>query len=197
MNARMGCNRKARRREDFFGGACCAALDALLLVHHARRRRAWSAISRMTAYETANSGAQNSAVEVDQQRHGQTGQPEIRNDLSGVHGLDLSDGLHLYDQPMLDDEVEAISTVDFDPLVGDRNGALPFESKVPQLQLTRKACAVRRLEQPRPELTMDFDAGPDGLPRKIQKPSRLRAFLLHSSGSIRAQTELLTNRRLA
>jgi hypothetical protein len=172
-------------------------LEALFSVHHARQRRVQSAINRTTTYEATNTCTQDSAVEVDQQTHRQARQPQIRNDLRGVHRLDLSDGLHLYDQPIFDDEVDAIGTVDFDPLVGDRNGALPFESKVPQLELTRKARAVCRLEQAWPELPMNLDASPNGLPRKIQKSSRLRAFLLHSSGSHHAQTQLRTNRSVA
>jgi hypothetical protein len=44
---------------------------------------------------------------------------------------------------------------------------------------------------------MNLDASPNRSPRKIQKSSRLRAFLLHFSGSIHAQTQLRTNRSMA
>jgi hypothetical protein len=75
--------------------------------------------------------------------------------------------LEFQDDGILYDEVELISAVELDPFVGDWQGDLPLKRDSSQVQLMAQAFLVGRLQQPRPQGTVDLDGGPDDLLREL------------------------------
>lgn len=102
-------------------------------------------------------------VEVHQQAHAEPLQQHVRPELGRTHREQRLDGLELEHHAPLDDEVGLIRALDPALVVDEGQHGLPFEPHRAQLHLVGDALLVRRLQEPRPEVTMHFDARADDL----------------------------------
>src|SRR5512138_2730318 len=66
-----------------------------------------------------------------------------------------------------------------DSLIDKRERTLALKAQAAKRKLMAKAVLVRRLKQPRTEMSMYFDARRDHLRGSILKSSRLPAFMCH------------------
>jgi hypothetical protein len=86
-------------------------------------------------------------VEVHKKAHGQPRKTQVRHDLRFMNGQELFDGFELEHDPILDDNVEAVATVQQESLVGDCQCALSFEAELSEPQLFAEARLVSRLQE--------------------------------------------------
>jgi len=96
-----------------------------------------------------------------------------------VHREEAIDGLQLYDDASLDQDVDTVAAVDVLALVRDADGPLPLEDEAEKLQLPTQASLVGRFEKSGPERAMHFDARADDLVGPILVPSDLLILLFH------------------
>jgi hypothetical protein len=120
-------------------------------------------------------------VEVDEEARGDTAQAQVGDELGFVDREKSLDGLDFEDELVLDHEIEPVRAFEQEALVTDGQTFLPFEPQPPQPHLARKALPIRGLQEPRPHHAVHFDTSPNHKLRTIPKPSRLLAFLLHST----------------
>ena len=91
------------------------------------------------------------------------GKLEVREQLSFMDRLDVGYGLELDDYLALHEQVDAITTIDPDALVADRQCLLTFGVQLSLSQLVDQAGFIRRLQQPRPQRTVYLNRGADDL----------------------------------
>ena len=118
-------------------------------------------------------------VKVDEQANGESHELEIRNDLRLVNRKQALNRLDFEDQAALHHEVEAISPVEGKALVVQRNLDLAVCAQSAQAKLERHATLVSRLQEPRPEVTVDLDACGDDLSGQFIQPLLLCSSLFH------------------
>ncbi len=100
-----------------------------------------------------------------------------------MHREQRLDGLDFEHHSTFDDEVGLIRVLDPAPLVDEGQRGPPFEPYPSQFHLVSQALLVRRLQEPRPEVTMHFDARADdlvGVPSKTF-PAVHAGFIARSS----------------
>jgi hypothetical protein len=90
------------------------------------------------------------------------------------------DRFNLNDELTLHDEVEAVATRQPHAFVCNRQGLLTFEVQPMKGQLMSEKLLVCRLEQARPNRSLNLNARTDDLLRRPPKSPRLRASLFHS-----------------
>ena len=118
-------------------------------------------------------------VKVDEQANGESHELEIRNDLRLVNRKQALNRLDFEDQAALHHEVEAISPVEGKALVVQRNLDLAVCAQSAQAKLVRHATLVSRLQEPRPEVTVDLDACGDDPSGQFIQPLLLCSSLFH------------------
>lgn len=85
-------------------------------------------------------------VEVDEETEFQLRQLEVSEELRFVDRPERVDALEFDDQPVVDDEIEAISAVEPHVSIGDRYWTLALERNSGQRKLVAKALLVRGLK---------------------------------------------------
>lgn len=123
-------------------------------------------------------------MEVDEEADGQAHELEVRDELGFVDGEEAVHGFELEDHTALHEEVEAVTAVEGETFVAERDGELTLDVRAAEGELMREAVLVRGFEQPRPEVAVDLDASADdGFRNPIPPPFlpsslfNLRAFI--------------------
>ncbi len=93
------------------------------------------------------------------------GQLEIRKQLRLVNRKDVFYALQFQNYSILNNQVEAITAVQLDAFVLDRQRYLALKSKIPQVKFATQTLLVSRFEQARTKRTMHFDGRSDDLLR--------------------------------
>ncbi len=83
----------------------------------------------------------------------------------------LVDGLDFHDHRVLDHQIHAVSAVQLDAFVLDRQVNLPFETEAQLTQLIAEAFLVSRLQQARAQVPMDLDRRADDHLRSVNLDS--------------------------
>jgi hypothetical protein len=104
---------------------------------------------------------------------------EVGDELSFVDRQEVFHCLDFQDHGVLHHEVEAVCAVEGKALVTNRDRKLTLDAKSAQDELMREAVLVRRLQKPRPEVAVNFDASADDGFRKPFPPPFLRSSLFH------------------
>ena len=91
------------------------------------------------------------------------GESQVGKQLGLMHGQYFLHGLDLDHDCIVDEQVETISRLDPYALVLDRDLNLGPERDLPKAELDNQASFVCRLQQARPERTMDLDRRTDDL----------------------------------
>ena len=105
-------------------------------------------------------------VEVDQQAKTEVKQLEVGKQLGAVNRNQSLDGFHFYNQPPLDQQVDAIRAVHAHILVPKRDLFLLYPRKPAERQLVGKARLVTRLQEAWTECSVHLDRRTDDLPRE-------------------------------
>jgi hypothetical protein len=100
-------------------------------------------------------------VKVDNEAHAAMGEPEVGEELCGVDGHCVLYGFDFDDHGVANEEIEAITLVELEALVGHGDLHLSCEWNRTQTELVAKAMFVDRFEQTWTEATMDFDRSSD------------------------------------
>jgi hypothetical protein len=92
--------------------------------------------------ETSDTFLQDRHIEIDQQSHFETGQLQIGQDLSFVDRLQAISGFQFKKEEIFYQKVDAITTIQMDALVLDRNRLLPFISHSFQIQFVAETLFI-------------------------------------------------------
>jgi len=76
---------------------------------------------------------------------------------------DVFDALEFQSKRIFNDKIDAVSAVEIDALVSNRQRHLPFKSQIPEMQLMTEALFIGGLHEARPEFAVYFDRSPDDL----------------------------------
>jgi hypothetical protein len=122
-------------------------------------------------------------MKVDENAYGNPSQSQVGKKLRFVHLRKLLDRLHLDNQRLLHEEVDAIAIIEPNALIDDRYWLLRLKWDFPQAEFVGEALLVGRLEQARPQRPMDLDTGSNDKISQFPKSPRLPGSLLHPSRS--------------
>jgi hypothetical protein len=91
-----------------------------------------------------------------------------------MNGQQSFDCLQFENQLPLNDKIQPISTFKLHSFILNRQRNLPFECKLPERQFVTKTFFISRLQQPRTETAMNFNARTNYLIREFIESPRLR-----------------------
>ncbi len=111
--------------------------------------------------EAANPVLQDCDVEVDEEADAAAAQAEVSEKLGVMDGRQPINRLEFEDKGSGNQEVETVSGIEPNALVGERNRDLPLEGEAPQSEFMAEAFLVDRLQESWAESSMDFVGCPD------------------------------------
>lgn len=86
--------------------------------------------------DAGNPILQDRSVEIEQESNLPPTEPQVRQDLRLVHGKHLFNRLEFDDDSAIDENVKAISAIETQPFVLNRQSTLPLKRNLSQSQLT-------------------------------------------------------------
>lgn len=95
-------------------------------------------------------------MEIDEQPNGKIQQPEVRQELGLIHGMQRLFALQFHGDQAVNNQVGAESAIEFYRFVHQRHGLLPLHLQPGHFEFVLHACLVCRLQKARAEFSMDF-----------------------------------------
>lgn len=108
-------------------------------------------------HDTTNATAQRNCVEIQQQSDALAAELQVCEQLSDVQRQKTLDCLHLYDDTLIDQEIDAIAWIEPNVFVVDRESNLSRHLRASKLKLVAKAGLVRRFEQSGSKFPVHFE----------------------------------------
>ena len=117
-------------------------------------------------------------VEIDEQTYFAPGESEVGEQQRLMHGLKRFHGLQLNNDFPRHHEIQAVTTVDTDALVFQRQWQLLLKRKSSQREFSRSTGLISRFEQARPQRAVYLNQGPDNLLSQRLLMKHLRSSML-------------------
>jgi len=99
-------------------------------------------------------------MEIDQQAEVASREPQIGQHNSVMDGCNCSDGLYFENNPIEDDDVSTIATIQLVSTINDRDGLLPLERNADTGDFKAQTFFIDGFQKTRAEFAMDCNCRP-------------------------------------